>query len=128
MTNPVTGCLSCPAGYYCPIGSTEPYQYPCGKGPAKYCPEGSAYAHAVEEGYYAVAPVEYADLSVTMGGEAVISSSYSSELGELAGYSASAICPAGSYCWAGVRILLSYCSSFPSLSLLNHLLLPACIL
>lgn len=99
----VEECLLCPAGYYCPIGSVEPYQYPCGKDPKVYCPEGSAYAHTTEMGYYAVTPVEYKEGITSSAGEAVISVSYSSELGELAGYSQTVVCPAGSYCLNGVR-------------------------
>ena len=95
-------CTLCPAGYYCPIGSIEPYQYPCGKDPKVYCPEGSGRRLITEMGYYAVDAIQFVE-GVTSSPGAVISTSYSSELGEIAGYSATTICPAGSYCLNGER-------------------------
>lgn len=41
----------CAPGYFCPEGSTTPYQHPCG-GPEFYCPAGSAYPIPVNAGYY----------------------------------------------------------------------------
>lgn len=96
-------CTTCPAGYFCPIGSTEPFQHPCGKDPSRYCPEGSALPEPTEVGYYAGGNVEYRD-GLTTDSHASISNSYSSELGELAGYSSSHVCEAGYYCIGGARM------------------------
>lgn len=41
----------CMAGYYCPLGSTSPYQNPCG-GFDRYCPTGSSLPLLVTDGYY----------------------------------------------------------------------------
>mmetsp|Transcript_3555 Transcript_3555/g.5536 ORF Transcript_3555/g.5536 Transcript_3555/m.5536 type:complete len:1103 (+) Transcript_3555:128-3436(+) len=43
----------CAAGYYCPEGSTSPYEVQCGE-PSRYCPTGSKRPIQVDEGYYTV--------------------------------------------------------------------------
>lgn len=42
---------SCAAGYYCPLGSTSPFQNLCG-GPDRFCPVGSSLPQPVSEGFY----------------------------------------------------------------------------
>ena len=42
---------SCAAGYYCPLGSTSPYQNLCG-GPDRFCPVGSSLPQPVSDGFY----------------------------------------------------------------------------
>ena len=49
-TRPLCAGL-CAAGYYCPLGSTSPYQYLCG-GPDRFCPVGSGLPRPVSDGFY----------------------------------------------------------------------------
>jgi len=52
MSDP--GCSgSCPAGFYCPAGSTDPYENECGA-PNLFCPEGSASPQGVGVGFFTV--------------------------------------------------------------------------
>ncbi len=75
MTSPA--CSGpCPAGYYCPPGATSPDHLQCGAS-AVYCPPGSAAPSQALPGEY------------TIGGETASTRS------------ASAPCPAGSYCING---------------------------
>ncbi|CAM9745585.1 unnamed protein product, partial [Discosporangium mesarthrocarpum] len=47
------GCQGvCPAGWYCPLGSVDPYAFPC-RGRKNYCPEGSGEPMPVLRGHYA---------------------------------------------------------------------------
>ena len=73
----------CPEGWYCPVPSTQPFAFSCGKTPTTYCPEGSERAMHTREGYYAVA----------------------SHIDEGGGYGAEVVCPRGSYCIGGARFL-----------------------
>lgn len=75
-TNPqCTG--KCPAGYYCALGSSYPYEHPCG-GSNLYCPEGSVNPLIVPPGYYSTGSnSSYTRYSIT-------------------------ICPKGQYCQEGI--------------------------
>lgn len=73
----------CPAGWFCPAGSTSAKDRPCEVSPAIFCPERSSHQRSVNLGFYAT------DSRHDEGG----------------GYGAEAICPSGSYCQGGVRHL-----------------------
>ena len=81
----------CLEGWYCPPGSTQPFQYSCissqssaGQPTATvYCPAASVRPLPTAEGYYAI----------------------SSHFERGGGYGAQAICPRGSHCLEGVRRL-----------------------
>ena len=45
----MTGCESCPSGYYCPTPADGPHT--CGSA-NYYCPSGSSYRRSVSSGYY----------------------------------------------------------------------------
>ena len=74
---------NCPQGWYCPVPSSQPFAFSCGTSPLTYCPEGSERAMHTREGYYAILP------HVDRGG----------------GYGGELICPRGSYCIEGARLL-----------------------
>lgn len=71
----------CPAGWYCPEGTEDPYQHPCYANPSVYCPKGSARPLQTPEGYFATDP------HIAAGG----------------GFAAIDRCPQGTYCLGGVR-------------------------
>lgn len=71
----------CPAGWFCPAGTTSKHMYPCMTSPEVYCPTGSSRQVRVDDGYYAI----------------------DSHFAEGGGFGLEAICPSGSYCQRGVR-------------------------
>ena len=73
----------CPAGYYCPTGSSDARAHPCSSSPEFYCPEGSSRELRGKYGYYSI--------------------DYHHKDG--AGYGEQELCPKGSYCVDGVRHL-----------------------
>jgi hypothetical protein len=91
-TSTCTG--KCPAGYYCPAGSFEPYSKPCSSDPTKYCPIGSERPLPTQEGYYAVDYIKQ-DAS---------SSAFLAKTISMGGFSATTICPAGSFCLRGISL------------------------
>ncbi len=83
----------CPAGYYCPSGSADFNSRPCGTSPEWYCPKGSERRLPTEQGYYATGMIVPRVDNLAASPAALT-----------AGYSASAICPLGSFCLGGRRI------------------------
>jgi hypothetical protein len=71
----------CAAGYYCPVGSSQSDEHPCG-GVSVYCPPGSGSPVNVETGRYTVP--ESVSVFTRQG---------------------SSVCQAGEYCVGGVRYL-----------------------
>ena len=77
-TNTCSG--PCPAGFYCPVGTTAYARFSCGVAPTHYCPEGAPRQYATDVGHYAV------NSTILQGG----------------GYSAQLPCLPGTYCANGV--------------------------
>lgn len=73
----------CPQGFYCPLASTNPFEFTCGNSPVYNCPVGSVHKLSTRDGYYAILP------HIDIGG----------------GYGGEEICPRGSYCLNGIRYL-----------------------
>jgi hypothetical protein len=81
----------CPEGWYCPVGSVQPFQFSCisahnaagGRTATLYCPEGSTRPLHTAQGYYAVSP----------------------HFEEGGGFGGQKVCPRGSYCIEGMRHL-----------------------
>jgi hypothetical protein len=72
----------CPAGFFCPIGTTSFRRNGCGTEPHLYCPIGASRPFVVEQGFYAT------DLQWIAGG----------------GYAAQQPCLPGSYCLQGIKL------------------------
>lgn len=74
---------ACPEAFYCPTGTVNFAQFPCGNA-SVYCPQGSSQPSPCPEGYYTITP-DGLDGS------------------EGSGRVDTRICPLGHYCTAGVR-------------------------
>eukprot|EP00752_Nemacystus_decipiens_P010517 g9365.t1 len=72
----------CPAGWFCPPGTVDPYSFPCG-GAGHFCPEGVGKPLPVSRGYFAD------DIALDL-------------VGGTGGYSSQTRCPIGTYCLGGV--------------------------
>jgi hypothetical protein len=75
----------CSEGWYCPVGSTLPFQNPCPKNASFYCPQGSIKPLITAVGYYAIKP----------------------HLNDGGGYGSQTACPKGFYCLDGKRFKCS---------------------
>lgn len=75
----------CPAGFYCPAGTTNPYSHDCGEG--NYCPSGSIKPIKVPHGYYSIDNEKKRNPDNKNRRTSII------------------ICPKGSYCIGGEKFL-----------------------
>ena len=101
----------CKAGYYCPPGSTQAAEVPCGD-PNHYCPTGVALPIPVDPGFYSTGPLSIATLLQSADDETVRTGQQ--------------MCEPGYYCVMGVKTPCSAGSFGASLGLTNSSCSGAC--
>jgi hypothetical protein len=81
----VTCSGPCPAGYFCPLGTSDYYQHPC-TDRSHYCPQGSPAPKKVDTGYFTVVNADHMRIAQQI-----------CKLGSFCVNGVSSLCPPGTY-------------------------------